>query len=755
MIGLPFLLLTTTALWAFDATECQRVLHTAIEGRAFPGCTFQVGSEDQPLWTAAFGHHDYSGRTPVTLDAIYDLASVTKVAGTTAVFMRLVALEKVRLDDPVSRWIPEFVADIDDPQQRAQRQRVTVEQLLTHSSGLGPWRPFYREVDSYAELIAAACQVPLVAEPGESHRYSDIGLMIAGEVAARAGGRSLPELERELVFDPLEMSDTWRCPPAELLPRIPPTEEDADSGEFVHGVVHDENARAGEGRTGHAGLFSTAKDLGKLAAELLRAAQGRSCLFPRQVVDQFFEPRRVGNTQRAVGWNIVPDSGGQILSHTGFTGTSLQLDLRRQRYIVLLSNRVHPTRDNQQIGRVRREFRAAVERQFASIPSPPAIERQFTELLQTLEGKRVGLLTNHSSVDAEFRFLADRLHASPQVTLVCFFAPEHGLRGDRQAGQKVEDYEDDATGLPVYSLYSQRRIPTPEQLAEIDVLLCDLQDVGARFYTFVWTVVSAMEAASLENTQVVIFDRPNPIGLAHVEGAPTRLNAGLIGPIWSGQPFGVPTRHGMTVGEIATLVNEAWATNRADLTVVRVPDYTRSTRFVDTGYPWVMPSPNMPTLDTATVYPGTCIFEGTNLSEGRGTTRPFELIGAPFVQPHHVAAHLNDAGLPGVRFREAWFTPTFDDHAGQLCGGVQVHVTDPDTFQPVRTGLVMLKAFCELYPEQVTVTSFASRLMGIPDLHRRIRTESVESLIDDWQADLLEFQQLRQPHLLYPESPQP
>jgi uncharacterized protein YbbC (DUF1343 family) len=384
-----------------------------------------------------------------------------------------------------------------------------------------------------------------------------------------------------------------------------------------------------------------------------------------------------------------------------------------------------------------------------SAEPPSRIETQFAALQQTLEGKRVGLLTNPSSVDAEFRFLADRLHADPDVTLVCFFAPEHGLRGDRQAGEKVQDYVDASTGLPVYSLYSQRRTPTPEQLATLDVLLCDLQDVGSRFYTFVWTTVAAMEAAARENKQVVIFDRPNPIGLARMEGAPTRRDAGLIGPLWPGQPLGVPTRHGMTAGEIATLVNEAWAANKASLTVVQVPDYDRSMSFVETGYPWVMPSPNMPTLETAAVYPGTCVFEGTNLSEGRGTTRPFELIGAPFVEPLRVVARLNEAGLPGVRFREAWFTPTFEDHAGKLCGGVQVHVTDPDTFEPVRTGLVMLKTFCDLYPQEVTVTSFASRLMGVPDLHQRIRTESVEALIRDWQADLTKFEELRKPYLLY------
>lgn len=382
--------------------------------------------------------------------------------------------------------------------------------------------------------------------------------------------------------------------------------------------------------------------------------------------------------------------------------------------------------------------------------APLGIETQIAALQQSLKGKRVGLLCNPSSVDADFRLLADRLHANPDVSLVCFFAPEHGLRGDRQAGEKIDDYVDDATGLPVYSLYGSRRTPTPEQLAKLDVLLCDKQDVGVRFYTFVWTVVGAMEAAARANKEVVIFDRPNPIGLKKMEGAPTRLHAGLVGPLWPGQPFGVPTRHGMTLGEIATFVNETWATNKARLTVIKVPGYNRAMSFVETGYPWVMPSPNMPTLETAAVYPGTCIFEGANLSEGRGTTRPFELIGAPFVEPAKVVARLNAARLPGVRFREAWFTPTFEDHAGKRCGGVQVHVIDADAFEPVRTGLVMLKTFCELYPDDVKVTDFASRLMGVPKLHERIWTESVDTLIAEWQADLKQFEKLRKPHLLYP-----
>jgi uncharacterized protein YbbC (DUF1343 family) len=386
----------------------------------------------------------------------------------------------------------------------------------------------------------------------------------------------------------------------------------------------------------------------------------------------------------------------------------------------------------------------------AASDATPRIEMQINTLMQTVKGKRVGMLCNPSSVDSEFRLLADRLHANPEVNLVCFFAPEHGLRGDAQAGDKVSDYTDDATGLPVYSLYGSRRVPTPEQLETLDVLVCDKQEVGVRFYTFIWTVIQSMEAAARANKEVVVFDRPNPLGLEKTEGAPIRVDGGLVGPIWPGQPFGVPTRHGMTLGEIATLVNEAWTTNKARLTVIKVPGYKRSMSFSETGYPWVMPSPNMPTLETTVVYPGTCVFEGSNLSEGRGTTRPFEFIGAPFVDSARVAARLNAAQLPGARFREAWFIPTFSKHAGKRCGGVQLHVTDPAKFEPVRTGLVMLKTFCELYPEEMKVTSFASRLMGVPKLHERIWTENVDTLIAEWQADLEQFKKLRKPYLLYP-----
>lgn len=379
------------------------------------------------------------------------------------------------------------------------------------------------------------------------------------------------------------------------------------------------------------------------------------------------------------------------------------------------------------------------------------LEEQVRELLATVRGKRVGLITNPTGVDGHLRMIADRLREDPLTTVVAFFAPEHGLRGDVQAGQKIQDRLDPETSLPVYSLYGARPAPTDDMLADLDILVFDIQDVGARFYTYDWTMTHAMEAAAKRGLPFVVFDRPNPIGGREIEGAPNTFDAGLVGRLFPGHPFGIATRHGLTIGELANLVNSEWLEHKAQLKVIRVRGWKRGMYFDQTGRMWVAPSPNMPTLETALVYPGTCVFEGTNLSEGRGTTKPFETIGAPFIRPRALVAALQEKALPGVIFRPTFFTPTFSKWQGQLCGGVQLHVTDRERFQPVHTALVLLKTAIDLYPNQVEVTPFASKLMGIPDFHERILHESVEQIEASWQATLQRYRQLRQKYLLYPE----
>jgi len=377
------------------------------------------------------------------------------------------------------------------------------------------------------------------------------------------------------------------------------------------------------------------------------------------------------------------------------------------------------------------------------------LEQQIDELVQVLEGKRVGLLTNPTSVDHEFRLIADRLHEHPEVELAALFAPEHGIRGDQQAGRPEDDFIDPITNIPVYSLYGPRRSPLPEQLEGLDVFMFDIQDVGARFYTYVWSMTLAMEAAAEHGIEFVVFDRPNPIGLTRVESPPITFDAGLVGRKWADAPFGTPIRHGMTVGEIATLVNEEWMDPKVELTVVKVPGLTREMTFEESGYPWVFPSPNMPTIDTAIVYPGFCVFEGTNLSEGRGTTRPFELFGAPWINGTELADYLNNKEMPGVRFRPAYFRPSFSKHSGELCGGVQVHVTDEEAFEPVRAGLVALRAVADLYPEETELRAGVQRLMGIENLQTRILEEDLDDILAEGDENFAAFMEMRAKHLLY------
>jgi uncharacterized protein YbbC (DUF1343 family) len=395
---------------------------------------------------------------------------------------------------------------------------------------------------------------------------------------------------------------------------------------------------------------------------------------------------------------------------------------------------------------------AALCRQVPMTPKQASdIEQQVQDLLKEVRGKRVALVTNPTGVDGDMNLIADRLCEDTKTTIVAFFAPEHGLRADIQAGSKVTDYIDPVTSVPVYSIYGKKTAPTDEQLKGVDVLVFDIQDVGARFYTYDWTMTHAMEAAAKNKIKFVVFDRPNPIGADKVEGAPNTFDCGLIGRLWEGKPFGVATRHGLTVGELAMLVNGEWLEPKADLTVIRMPGYRRTMVFEETGRLWVTPSPNMPGIDTAVVYPGLCVFEGTNLSEGRGTTRPFENIGAPFINALELARDLNALNLPGVRFRPTSFVPTFSKFRDEPCAGVQVHVTDRGKFLPVRTGLTVLKTIVSKYPDQVKVTAFAAKLMGIPDLQTRIFSESVQEIEKGWQENLREYMKIRAKYLVYPE----
>jgi len=379
------------------------------------------------------------------------------------------------------------------------------------------------------------------------------------------------------------------------------------------------------------------------------------------------------------------------------------------------------------------------------------VEVLLDEQKDLIEDKRVGLITNPTGVDQELNSIVDRLHNDPDVELTALYGPEHGVRGDAQAGEYVEYYIDEITGLPVYSLYGETRKPTPEMLEDVDVLVFDIQDVGARFYTYIYTMAYAMEAAVENDIEFIVLDRPNPLSGYNVEGPVLEEEyASFVGN------YPIPLKHGMTVAELAKLFNEEFDIG-ADLTVIEMDGWERGMYYDDTDLEFVLPSPNMPTIETALVYPGAALIEGTNVSEGRGTVKPFELIGAPFVNSAEYADTLNDLDLPGVTFRAASFTPTFSKHSGELSHGVQIHITDKEAYDSVVTGLHIVKTLHDLYPEEFEFreedsegVSFFDNLIGNGWIREAIENgESVETMVSEWQAELQSFKEVRRDYLIY------
>jgi uncharacterized protein YbbC (DUF1343 family) len=376
-------------------------------------------------------------------------------------------------------------------------------------------------------------------------------------------------------------------------------------------------------------------------------------------------------------------------------------------------------------------------------------ERLFDDELPRVRDQRVGLITNHSGVDSRLRATADNLHAHPDIELVRLFGPEHGIRGDAEDGIVVDDAVDQRTGVPAVSLYGERRQPSADELAEIDVLLFDIQDVGVRFYTYLYTMSLGMEACAAAGVPFVVLDRPNPLGGVQVEG-------NLLDPAFSSFVglFPIPIRYGLTIGELAHLFNEEYDIG-ADLHVVAMEGWQRSMDWRATGLPWVAPSPNMPTLDTAAVYPGMCYFEGTNVSEGRGTTRPFEQIGAPFIDGFAIAEALEKRQIPGAGWRPVNFRPAFSKHTNDVCRGVQVHIQDESQFAPVRAGFEALAAVCRLSEgfewraNHKGIHNF-DKLAGTDRIRQAIDDGiDIADLVDEWARERRPFEEMRERYLQY------
>ena len=591
--------------------------------------------------------------------------------------------------------------------------------------------------------------------------------MLLGEIVARVSHQSLDEFVAGRIFEPLGMRDTGFGPLTRVMGRTAPTEACRPLAwpcrepgvPFLRGVVHDPTARRMGGVAGHAGLFGTAIDLARFAAMLLSGGQadGVRLLSPLTIrrMTSRATPLRMHDV-RGLGWDI--DSrfssnrgdlfGAGSYGHTGFTGTSMWLDPASETAVIFLSNRVHPDggRNITSLrGRVATVAAASVEGIEVAPDAPPAvrsgIDRLVDEQFASLAGLRLALLTNQTGRASDGTSTIDLLHRAPNVHLHRLFAPEHGIRGDVDG--LVEDSLESVTGLTVHSLYGGARRPTSKTLDGIDAIAIDLQDAGARFYTYAATMTNVMEVAAERDLKVFVLDRPNPI-----------TGVGIEGPLLDEEFFGftgvlsMPIRHGLTIGELA----KVFAAERriaVDLEVVSMDSWERRLWYDETGLPWVNPSPNLRTVAQATLYPGIGAIEGSNLSIGRGTDTPFERIGAPWVNGVGLAAVLNDSQLAGVRFYPVEFTPTSSRYAGELCSGGHLVITDRRLLRPVRLGLEIAAVLHRLYPDHFDIDAI-TRLLGSRDTVDRLKAgEAPSEIAEGWSAGERAWQDRVAPFLLY------
>ena len=760
----------------FDAGRmawADRAIQEAIDRGRLPGAVLLVGRGDQVVYRKAYGHRAIEPqRVPMTEDTIFDLASVSKVVGCATAVMILVERGRLNLTDKVAGHLPAFGAHGKDA--------ITVEQLLLHRGGLVPDNPLSDYGDGPEKAWERIFDLRCVYEPGTEFRYSDVGYIVLGRLVEVVDGRPLDRFAREEIFEPLGMVNTAYLPPEEWKPRIAPTER--RDGRWMVGQVHDPRAWALGGVAGHAGLFGTADDLARWCRMVLRGGEldGRRVL-SGLTVREMTRGRCLedGGGCRGYGFDVSTGyssargnlfEAGSTFGHTGFTGTMFWIDPHHDAYVILLSNSVHPDGKGSVIDLRRRVATVAasaiVERpdercppQSVRAPRPAGVGRRAAtgrpaevlcgidvlkrENFRRLAGRRVAVLTNHTGRDADGRRLVDLLLEVPEVKVVHLLSPEHGLYGTLD--EKVGDTVDEATGLKVFSLYGQTRRPTPEMLAGIDTIVYDIQDIGARFYTYVATMVYAMEEAARAGIRMVVLDRPNPITGLRPDGPiadESKYGFTACGPL--------PVVHAMTLGELAMMFNAEHRIG-CDLQVVKMEGWRREMWWDQTGLTWVNPSPNMRNLTQATLYPAVCLLEACNLSVGRGTDQPFELFGAPWIDGRRLAAELNAAELPGLRFVPVTFTPAAGSKlGGQTCGGVYVLVTDRDALAPVRSGLTMAWCLRKLFGEAFEIDKVDNLLANAEVMRALKETDDPARLPELWREPLAKFDLRRRPYLLYP-----
>jgi uncharacterized protein YbbC (DUF1343 family) len=761
---------------SFDNIDA--LMQAAVAKGNMPGGVVIIGHNGAVVYRKAFGSRSIEPtHEAMTVDTIFDLASLTKVIATTTAVMQLLDEGRIRLNDPVAAYLPEFAQN--------GKGQITVRELLTHFSGLPPDLDLKESWQGRDTAYNMAMQVRPMYTPGTRFLYSDINFETLGFVVEKISGMTLNEYTSDHIFAPLGMAETTFLPPASWIPRIAPTQYD-ENGKMLRGVGHDPTARRMGGVAGHAGLFSTADDLAKFAQNLL---SDNPKILTREAIAKMSTPEQPATAAslRGLGWDIdspFSSNRGELLpvgsfGHTGFTGTSLWIDPVTDTYIILLTNAVHPNGKGSVISLRARLATAVVETlhltateeekmQMAritgyneSMMAERRVSARAGEVkvgIDVLEADdfrelrpdpahpvRIGLVTNQTAVDTHGQRTVDILAHAMGIKLAAIFSPEHGIAGvlDTTA---IGNSRDAATGAPIYSVYGDsdaKRRPTDEELAGVDAIVYDIQDIGARFYTYESTLGYFLEAAAKAGKEIVILDRPNPIGGAYVQGP--MLDAGresFVG-YWR-----TPVRHGMTVGELARLFDGERAIG-AKLTVVHMEGWLRGDWFDSTGRVWINPSPNMRSLTEAELYPGIGMIEGANISVGRGTGTPFELVGAPWIDAATLAAYLNAREIDGVRFVPVNFTPTASNYANQSCGGVNIVVANREALDAPELGLEIAAALEHLYPDDFKIAGIDVLMRNKTTLDALTAGEDPRRIAEDWQDALQSFESVRAKYLLY------
>jgi uncharacterized protein YbbC (DUF1343 family)/CubicO group peptidase (beta-lactamase class C family) len=752
------------------------IVQEAIRDGQIPGAVVLVGHDGQVIYQKAFGERSLEPRREaMTVDTIFDLASLTKVVATTTAVMQLVEKGQIRVNEPVAKYISEFAEN--------GKEEITIRELLTHFSGLpkdldlsNPWEG--RET----ALRMAYAEKPIYA-PGSRFLYSDVNFIVLGALVEKVSGTSLAEYCQKNIFAPLKMTHTRFLPPASWVPKIAPTQYD-EHDKMLRGVVHDPTVRRMGGVAGQAGLFSTADDLSTFAQALL---DGSTILSPL-TVEKMTTPQQPPTSPvlRGYGWDIdspYSSNRGDLLpvgsfGHTGFTGTSLWIDPTTRTYIIVLTNAVHPRGKGSAIA-LRSKIATAVA---AALPLTTAeknalhfenitgyneaetgvrrvasrngevrtgidvLEAHGFDLIRgTTEKNKIGLLTNQTGMDSQGRRTIDVLAQAPGVSLDAIFSPEHGVTGSLDTTD-IGNSKDAATGVPIYSVYGGTdvaRRPSLEVLRTLDAVVVDIQDAGVRFYTYETTLGYFLEGAARAGIEIIVLDRPNPITGSFVQGPISDPGHESFTNYDS-----LPVRHGMTMGELAKMFNAEHNIN-ARLQVVPLEGWMRGDWYDSTGLAWVNPSPNLRSLTEATLYPGVALVEGTNVSVGRGTDTPFELLGAPWINAAQLAQYLNARDISGVRFVPVSFTPTASTYAGQKCQGVNIILVERNAFDAPELGVELASALHKLYPEQFQMERMLDLLVNQSTFDAIAKGQDPRRIAEDWREPLEKFTQVRLKYLIY------